>query len=168
MLYKLAPFIIVSLMFAIPMISAYVIGRIYEKESLIFTTNHTMGLDMYLIRHEESSGGERENEFIVAQWRKANAIHSYVVTKHAEGVDECQEIPLTIEDIAELNKVCKSVLENPKNAEYLLPTASGFFFGSTSYDEWYMQDLQDTVKMLDYIELMNRDWCHKYYYEASW
>lgn len=32
-----------------------------------------------------------------------------------------------------------------------LPTASGFFFGSTEYDEWYLQDLTHTVSIIDRI-----------------
>lgn len=41
-----------------------------------------------------------------------------------------------------------NVIVNPKVAHELLPTQSGFFFGSTDYDEWYMEDLKDTVEIL--------------------
>lgn len=33
-------------------------------------------------------------------------------------------------------------------AEKLLPTTSGFFFGSTDYDEWYMRDIETTIEIL--------------------
>ena len=33
-------------------------------------------------------------------------------------------------------------------AEELLPTTDGFFFGSTDYDEWYMQDIDHTIETL--------------------
>lgn len=37
---------------------------------------------------------------------------------------------------------------NPDIAEELLPTQSGFFFGSTNYDEYYMQDIDATIDIL--------------------
>lgn len=37
---------------------------------------------------------------------------------------------------------------NTEVAEELLPTQSGFFFGGTDYDEWYMQDIEYTVETL--------------------
>ena len=37
---------------------------------------------------------------------------------------------------------------NPDVAESLLPTQSGFFFGSTDYDQWYMQDIENTIEIL--------------------
>lgn len=37
---------------------------------------------------------------------------------------------------------------NPDVAENLLPTQSGCFFGSTDYDQWYMQDIENTIEIL--------------------
>lgn len=39
-------------------------------------------------------------------------------------------------------------IANPEVAEELLPTQSGFFFGSTDYDQYYMQDIEDTIEIL--------------------
>ena len=39
-------------------------------------------------------------------------------------------------------------IEDPSLAKELLPTASGFFFGGTAYDEWYYKDLENTVEIL--------------------
>lgn len=39
-------------------------------------------------------------------------------------------------------------IEDPTIAEELLPTQSGFFFGSTNYDQWYMQDITATIEIL--------------------
>lgn len=39
-------------------------------------------------------------------------------------------------------------IENPDIAEELLPTQGGFFFGSTNYDQWYMEDVVDTIDIL--------------------
>ena len=40
------------------------------------------------------------------------------------------------------------VIINPEVAEELLPSCGGFFFGNTSYDEWYMQDIENTIKII--------------------
>lgn len=40
------------------------------------------------------------------------------------------------------------VLDHPEIAENYLPTQRGFFFGGTDYDEWYMQDIENTIDIL--------------------
>jgi hypothetical protein len=40
------------------------------------------------------------------------------------------------------------VVVNKKIAQDLLPTQSGFFFGSTDYDQYYMEDIFYTIDML--------------------
>lgn len=40
------------------------------------------------------------------------------------------------------------VIINPEVAEELLPSCGGFFFGSTEYDEWYMQDIENTIEII--------------------
>lgn len=46
-------------------------------------------------------------------------------------------------------------IKDPRVAEQLLPTQDGFFFGSTTYDEWYIEDLLDTVNALSKVLLDN-------------
>lgn len=57
-------------------------------------------------------------------------------------------------------------IEDPTVAIDLLPTQSGFFFGSTEYDQWYYNDLVYTKDMLEGVlaELGDGD----FYYEADW
>jgi hypothetical protein len=43
------------------------------------------------------------------------------------------------------------VIVNPEIAHALLPRAEGFFFGSKDYDEWYVDQLKDTVEMIDKV-----------------
>ena len=59
-------------------------------------------------------------------------------------------------------------IKDPSVAEQLLPSASGFFFGSTSYDEWYYQDLELTKEILEKIinDPNKEEWV--YYYRSSW
>lgn len=50
-------------------------------------------------------------------------------------------------------------------AELLMPTQSGFFFGSTDYDELYLDDLRETVRQL---EPLLTDKTGDYSYRSSW
>lgn len=59
------------------------------------------------------------------------------------------------------------VVADPQLAETLLPTKGGFFFGSTDYDEGYIEDLQYTSKTLGEL-LAEPDSRADYYYRASW
>lgn len=60
------------------------------------------------------------------------------------------------------------VVINPEICEELLPTTSGFFFGSTNYDEFYIEDIKDTVSILrEVLEETNFDE-YKIYYTSSW
>ena len=118
---------------------------------------------------EDGDYGAQEVKFRVAYWRKANAIHDWFVQNVQEGVDECQEAWVSREQLQELVDICKQVLENPKKAKDLLPTRSGFFFGSTEYDEWYKQDLTYTVERLEKILADPAfDKGVDFYYQSSW
>lgn len=44
---------------------------------------------------------------------------------------------------------CKKVLKDKGLAEELLPTCAGFFFGSTTYDEDYFEDVKE---VRDYVK----------------
>ena len=102
-----------------------------------------------------------------AYWRKANAIHDWFVRECQDGVDECQSTWVTREKLGELVMLCKQILDNRKLASELLPTASGFFFGSTEYDEWYYDDLKRTVDMLEPLLAEEyEDW--DFHYQSSW
>lgn len=57
-------------------------------------------------------------------------------------------------------------IEDDTLARELLPTESGFFFGSTNYDQYYMDDLINTVKMLKpYVDEGEGG---EFEYSASW
>lgn len=157
-----------------------------------------MGLDMYLERQtyvrnwdhmdpdelthitiEGGRGGASKIDtsaitYIIEEagyWRKANAIHAWFVENCGGGVDECQRMYVSIDDLRALRNEVQAVL-NGADPEDHLPSRSGFFFGSTAYDEWYREDLLRTVKILD--DCLVRDggdeqgWWSTYYYQASW
>ena len=116
----------------------------------------------------------RNTYYEIGYWRKANQIHNYFVEKCADGEDTCQEIYLDEEQLQELLDNCKYVLENKDRAEEMLPTQSGFFFGSTEYDEYYFQDLEHTVdiveKALKLLKAQAEKGTYDYdiVYQASW
>ena len=98
-------------------------------------------------------------------WRKSNMIHHWFVNNLADGVDECQPITVRREDLEQLKEVCINVIAVPEMAEELLPTGSGFFFGSTDYDEYYFGDLNDTLGILTRCLESKFDY---FEYQASW
>jgi len=106
-----------------------------------------------------------------AYWRKANAIHGWFVENVQDGIDECQESYVNPRQIEELLCACKEVLENSNKATEILPTSKGFFFGSTDYDEWYLQDLEHTaIICAELLEDLNEDghWPYDLTYQSSW
>ena len=104
----------------------------------------------------------------VAYWRKANAVHDWFVHEVQNGEDECEPHIVHPEKLADLYQRCKTVIEDPSQADTLLPTRGGFFFGSTAYDDWYVNDLKETVAMLDAMRDDPR--CHgkTLVYVSSW
>lgn len=58
------------------------------------------------------------------------------------------------------------IIEDPSVAKELLPVAEGFFFGSTDYDQYYLEDIKDTAKMIK--ELLETDPNGEFYYSSSW
>lgn len=107
---------------------------------------------------------------LVMNWRKANAIHKWFVDNTQDGVDECNESEVTIEQLRDLDKRCKAVLNDHSKADSMLPTQGGFFFGSTEYNEYYFEDLKETVKALKpLITKEIEDNCYvTFKYRASW
>lgn len=105
----------------------------------------------------------------VAYWRKANSIHKWFVDNVQDGVDECQHSTVTREQLEELLGLCKQVLADHKKAPELLPAQSGFFFGSTDYDKYYFEDIEDTISQLE-AELYkpSNGYFPEYSYHSSW
>ena len=106
--------------------------------------------------------------FNIAYWRKANAIHAWFVRNVQDGKDECQKSYVTRDQLKELLTTCKLVLEDHKKSKDVLPTQSGFFFGSTDYDEGYFDDLQSTVTQLERILNHPALETMDFYYQSSW
>lgn len=105
----------------------------------------------------------------VGYWRKANHIHNWFVDNIQNGEDDCRyHREVTKEDLEELLDLCHEVLCNPDLAEQRLPTCSGFFFGDTSYDEYYMQDIKDTIDIITTVLETTDFETQMIYYVSSW
>lgn len=102
----------------------------------------------------------------VAYWRKANAIHNWFVENVQDGNDDCGTYYVPKVGIEVLVNLCKQLLEkkDPKEAERILPTQEGFFFGNTDYDEWYWNQLENTINQLEPLLKEDGD----FYYKSSW
>lgn len=155
-----------------------------------------MGLDMYLtakLHTSEYSNAEFYNEVDkvnvpwpvtdispyndsymmskdVVYWRKANAIHKWFVDNCQGGVDDCRSAYVSLEKLTELRDLCREALkaQSVDIAASKLPTAQGFFFGSTNYDSYYWEDIFNTEKALTAI--LENKFCKnfEYFYSSSW
>jgi hypothetical protein len=132
----------------------------------------------------------------VAYWRKFNALHAWFIQQCADGVDECQPIYVSsgkIRELLETLQKVKCILEssqskkaqtesvllngeeslvetdvnkNIEELENLFPTAAGFFFGSTEYDEYYEREVSETIELIE--SLLEEEGNTDYEYQASW
>ena len=152
-----------------------------------------MGLDMYLykktyIRQGDFYKPESVNEVIVktggeidkkidpkkvkyvveeaGYWRKANQIHRWFVENVQRGTDDCGSYWVSREKLEELLDLCKRVKEDNSLADELLPSASGFFFGGTEYDEWYFNDIDNTIQIIE--ECLSDEEADDFEYHSSW
>jgi hypothetical protein len=111
----------------------------------------------------------------VGYWRKANAIHKWFVDNVQGGDDNCSTYFVDIPDLMNLLDVCKEVKNNPEKAEELLPPQSGFFFGDVTIDEYYFQDIDKTIKIIEGVlseQVIAKNgrafYPSDFYYHSSW
>lgn len=113
-----------------------------------------MGLDMFLFKHKKFKDNDekfnelaKQNEKEILYWRKANMIRSWFVNHTAlQSDDNGIDIPISRETLELLKQDLEDTLNDYKLATVLFPTSSGFFFGSTDYDEYYWKDLEYTLE----------------------
>jgi hypothetical protein len=115
----------------------------------------------------------------IGYWRKANQIHTYFVQECQGGIDECQLARISQKKLNKLMSLCKQALAlkevylndgiiQGKGCEEILPTASGFFFGGTEFNEWYFQDIEETIEIISKV-LKETDFkTQTIFYRSSW
>ena len=111
----------------------------------------------------------------VMYWRKFNALHLWVENVAFDGMESnCDEIPLSLEQLAGLKVTCERILADPSIALENLPTGGRFFFGSTLYDAFYMQDVHTTLMTLTKLLAEEEAWVkagnrpRQFIYWSSW
>jgi hypothetical protein len=137
-----------------------------------------MGLDMFIYRRnrgEEVAYWRKANAIL--KWIENNVVDEdeelenckeYYLTKEnlialkeacLKGLSKpeleyksipCKEYDYDTEKYVTRNRMYK-VLKDSSLAEELLPTQAGFFYGSTIYDQRYLDDLKLTVDQIDKI-----------------
>jgi hypothetical protein len=81
-------------------------------------------------------------------------------------------VPTTINEHGET--FAKNVYECADEVMELFPTEEGFFFGSTSIDEYYKQSVEGTYNIMNNILINEKRlldlnlYNNEYYYHASW
>lgn len=127
----------------------------------------TAGLKKYTSLTRDSAVGA-EVEATVMYWRKANAIHQWFIDNCADGIDDCRPVYVSRSRLEELLDTVREVLAHRDRASELLPTQSGFFFGSTDYEDWYFEDLERTEKELSKVLEVSKEDDVSFTYQASW
>ncbi|HUM53499.1 MAG TPA: hypothetical protein PK431_16895 [Chitinophagales bacterium] len=146
------------------------IGANYEHNNVKGVISLTKGKDNTPVVIDLSKVTQIEES--AGYWRKANHIHKWFVANVQDGEDDCGEYHVTEENLQKLLHDCKSVKENNALANELLPPKSGFFFGSTDIDEYYMNKIDYTIEILENIfktKPQGEDYLpDDYYYNSSW
>lgn len=119
-----------------------------------------MGLDQFIVKKRS---GNEEHEIIIS-WRKENHLQNWFInhTDYDEGTQEPSS-EFGIEKIEELLSDLKNV--NEKNADTIMPTRSGFFYGSTNYDEYYFSAIKNEISELEEV-IANHKEGDTYQYET--
>lgn len=112
----------------------------------------------------------RDSTNEVHYWRKFNALHGFIVQNFANGVDECQEIPLSKDDVKEIIKALKEskdLAEKGETDQLPMPPVGGFFFGTTEVGDYYKECVNESIPVFE--ELL-KDFTDNdvVYYVASW
>ena len=144
----------------------------WDQNRKVDETNYPKDLKIFsdYIYDRNFKSVETETRYQIGYFRKFNALHSYIVRTFANGEDNCQDIFLSQEDVVKIKAALDSVLETTteERAKEVLPTQSGFYFGSTSYDEDYFEDVREAAALmqnfLDHFDFGT----YELVYRASW
>ena len=101
-------------------------------------------------------------------WRKANQVHKWMVENVQHGEDNCGVYEGDINQLRELKDIVEEIIADPSKAPDLLPTESGFFFGSQEYDEWYREDMELTLQNLNEMLEEYKSGPTRFFYTSSW
>ena len=130
------------------------------------------------------------NDGYIGYWRNFNYLHQYIVDNFADGVDECQLIPLTKDDVVQilnhLNKIddvlsslnmemkddyhyyctCDEVPDEIQLPLVLVPY-DGRLLGQIAFYKSFVKNIKKSIEIFSMIE---REWDDEHFvcYRASW
>lgn len=140
-----------------------------------------MGLDMYLIKRKKNDdmdfsfnevaywrkANQIHNWFVKNIQNGVDDCGLYEVSRQQlqELLIDCYTVlDMAACDLQEMNGGLRKIdgewkeerimgrkITNPGVVADILPTTSGFFFGSTEYDEWYLRDIENTIEQINTI-----------------
>lgn len=138
--------------------------------------------------------GSAEISFECGYWRKSNQIHNWFVQNVQDGEDNCEEHEVSRKQLIELKELCEKIVKilseqkrvktmvksrfdekeyehelytQTEEIEDLLPTKQGFFFGGYEYDEYYLDDMNNTIEIINKcLKDFDDDW--DFSYRSSW
>lgn len=113
-----------------------------------------------------------ETDFVheIAYFRKSNWLHGYLDRLCEERanrpIGNCHYFVFSQRDLNNLLNTCREVVKSKstKIAKELLPPCKGCFFGSYEIDEYYFDDIQDFIDIMQKFEEDN----NVYLYYAWW
>lgn len=124
-----------------------------------------MGLDMYLLGEKSffpkvaiEDGYKVESHILeLGYWRKHPDLHGFIVETFADGIDNCRQIELSVNNIKQIIQAIK---------DRVLPKTTGFFFGESdsSMDERSIEILE---KAIAWVEDEKEEF-RSIHYRASW
>jgi len=96
----------------------------------------------------------------------ADGAHDGNALRRSASVLQEGEQQVKIEPGGTLRELCQRAIDTRDGS--LIPPQGGFFFGSTEIDEYYWQDLKETIEILDALDLDSKDYNVDYEYHSSW
>lgn len=101
---------------------------------------------------------------------KVNCLYGYALDSDLFEDDGCLAT-FDHDNMVDILDRAKEILSQPtkeeqlEKGEELLPTQSGFFFGSTDYNDYYLRDIEE---VRDKFEVMVKEWDDAYVVIFSW
>lgn len=109
--------------------------------------------------------------FQIGYWREAIAIHNWFVENVQDGIDDCKEYSVDSEDLKRLRDICKNLLliyeEIPDEFEYEAETTLPLCIIRNDYDEDYVENLRNTIKIIDIALSIDKPFSD-FIYLSSW
>ena len=98
-----------------------------------------------------------------AYFRKVNVVYKFFEHKLVD--EKCF---VTLSDINELIQRAEEVLKDKSRAAELLPTRSGFLFGSTDYNDYYFDNLKEIINTMEKLKTDYNDDTDIIFVSMSW